>query len=445
MTMRQAVSAVLISGEDIFMIERQPYLRAFPGYHAFPGGKVDKDEETRAFELPFLRDYSPTLMRALCRELREELAFDLEAAIVDGRVTGFSKLCMVTTPPFHRYRFETWFFKITLKSRPQFQVDTQEAKRHEWKTGTGFVELFKLGRILVVPPILRMLQVLAENIHAAEATNADFTWDADTEVPAWEALHQFWHLPILSNTLPPADRTNAFIVGGFLVDPSPRADEYPRLMNVLKRFDLKGIFLTHHHTDHYEHADQIARVLGLPIHISEDSHERILARQGSQFFDGISIHHRRDGEELTRWIGKPVLIHAVPGHDAGQLALAPDTLEWFIVGDLIQGMGTVVIAPPEGNMKAYMQTLQRVINLNPRIIFPSHGNGMGGVHRLKATLKHRQQREEQVLGLYRDGHNEEAMLEQIYQDLHPGLKPLALMNIQAHLAKLREEGLVDAS
>src|SRR3546814_1404654 len=119
------------------------------------------------------------------------------------------------------------------------------------------------------------------------------------------------------------------------------------------------------------------------------------------YFQGLAVHHYREGDVICRWLGRPVKVYEVPGHDEGQLALMPDDLAWCIVGDLIQGIGTVVIAKPEGDMRKYFATLERLIALNPRVIIPSHGMALGTVYRLEETLKHRRQREQQVLSLDR--------------------------------------------
>jgi endoribonuclease LACTB2 len=145
---------------------------------------------------------------------------------------------------------------------------------------------------------------------------------------------------------------------------------------------------------------------------------------------------------LCRWLGRAVRAYAVPGHDEGQLALMPDGHAWCIVGDLIQGLGTVVIAKPEGHMGRYFESLRKIIALAPRAIYPSHGIAMGGVYRLQETLKHRELREKQVLGLFHEGRSIGEMLPLIYADVDPRLLPLAQMNIESHLDKLREEGVI---
>ena len=59
--------------------------------------------------------------------------------------------------------------------------------------------------------------------------------------------------------------------------------------------------------------------------------------------------------------------------------------------------------------------MQRVIDISPRVIFPSHGIALGGVDKLQVTLDHRKEREQQVLNLFREGKTEEEMLQTIYE------------------------------
>jgi glyoxylase-like metal-dependent hydrolase (beta-lactamase superfamily II) len=202
---------------------------------------------------------------------------------------------------------------------------------------------------------------------------------------------------------------------------------------------FEAIFLTHHHPDHRQYADAIARRYGIPIHLSQDSFERINKKTNGRFFEGVETVIRAEGEVLTQWLGRDVLILEVPGHDEGQLALMPSDRAWCIVSDLFQGVGTVVIAKPEGNMRKYFATLERVIELDPKVIYPSHGMGMGTTYRLQATLAHRKLREAQILQLHAQGKNHEEMLQEVYAGLDPRLAPLALCNIESHLDKLREE------
>jgi len=448
MTIRESVAAVFVYEEQVFMIVRQPFLPAFPGYHAFPGGKVDRDESSIPFSDPRLQICEPRLMRALVREMREELDFDLEQACCEGLVSATHLLCSATTPPFEHYRFCNRFIRIDLTRRPVFKVDEQEAQTSTWLRPELFLQQWESAQALIVPPLRKILWALGQDIGLTHVENVDFTYDVTQYVPAMEVLPDLWVLPVKSYTLPPANHTNALVVGGYLVDPSPRDElELELLINTLDHYDghgfsIEGIFLTHHHPDHHQFANVLARRRGWPITISVDSHTRILKSMGAGYFQDLEVHHAAEGDVLTHWRSQNVIVYAVPGHDEGQLALAPQDLSWFLVGDLIQGVGTVVISAPEGHMGRYFQTLQRVIDLAPAVIIPSHGIAMGGTYRLQATLAHRTEREREVLRLHEEGRTMTAMLDTIYQGLDEFLRPLATANIQAHLVKLREEGKI---
>ena len=212
-----------------------------------------------------------------------------------------------------------------------------------------------------------------------------------------------------------------------------------KLLRTLQTEQLSSLFLTHHHPDHHEHAPELARRLNLPICMSEDTFTRIKQRHGGDYFSALQIELKRAGDCLTRWKGEAVRVHAVPGHDAGQLALAPESLRWFLVGDLIQSIGTVVVSPPEGDMAVYFETLEKIIRLDPQVIIPSHGLPMRGTSRLQTTLEHRRKREKSIQALLIEGKTPTEMLNIIYPQINPDLRPFALQNIAAHLGKLQRE------
>jgi glyoxylase-like metal-dependent hydrolase (beta-lactamase superfamily II) len=263
-------------------------------------------------------------------------------------------------------------------------------------------------------------------------------------------------LMVISYLIPPkmAHRTNCFLVGDkgdkkLIIDPSPtNDDEYKKLVITLNSFayTYTDIFITHHHSDHYNKAQQLAREFSIPIIISEDSYGRILKIKGQDFFKNIIIKYAREGDVLTYWSGQQVKVYEIPGHDEGQLALAPGNMTWFLVGDLIQGPGvsgnTVVIPTEEGDMKKYFQTLERIIRLNPKYLLPSHGMALESVLLLRKTLEHRKKREQQVLELYKKGITPGQMTAIIYKKVNKALWPLAQENIKAHLKKLEQEGML---
>ncbi len=440
-----AVSVVLTCGDEIFAIERQYFLSAFPGYWAFPGGKVEASDALECPEHPHLASFDRRLFGAVVREIREELGFDLRLELAQGRVSAVCELGLAVTPDFNPYRFSTYFYKIELMQKPAFVVDRNEARTAEWVRADELFRRYNEGRLLAVPPIVKVILALGQDLGVRSIPDINFAYDADRFVPWIESLKGIRQLMPLSHTLPPATRTNAFVIGDvvkLVVDPSPRDDvEYEKFVRTLALFGSDKIFLTHHHPDHYERSDRLARELNLPVLLSAYTRNRILASK-PDFFDGISVEIVVEGDQVTSWLGRKVMVMEIPGHDEGQLALYPDDLSWFLAGDLFQGIGTVVIGGDEGDMKKYFATLERVISLAPRIVFPSHGIGLGGTNIIEKTLAHRRLRETQVQELHKKGLSPEEMLPTIYAEVKRELWPYALETIKKHLKKLESDGVL---
>lgn len=448
MRILDAVTAVLICDGELYLTRRQPHLTAFPGFHAFAGGKVDARDGEQPLDHPLLVGHEPRLIEGLARELREELSFDLAAALAADEVLAFEMLGAAISPPIISVRFDTRFYRIDLRRKPAFTLDPGELEDGAWATPSAWMARYEAGDLLLAPPTRDVLRALAEDPASRRVTDLG-DYDSFVGTPEIEPLCAVYQLPIPSNTLPPADRTNAFIIGDtgaarLLIDPSPANTlELDRLCAHLIGRGISEIFLTHHHPDHRQFANVLARNLDVPMAMSADTRSRILKREPT-WLDGLTVRLREDGDVVTRWLGHPVRVIAVPGHDEGQLALMPDNRAWCIVGDLIQGVGTVVIAAPEGDMAKYFATLEKVIALAPKVIWPSHGSALGGTFYLEQTLKHRRLREAQVKALSEAGKSIDDMLSSMYPDTDPRLLPLARMNIDSHLAKLRAEGALPA-
>ncbi|WP_172399706.1 MBL fold metallo-hydrolase [Geothermobacter hydrogeniphilus] len=444
----ESVAAVFCYQGEIFALRRQPYLQAFPGYESFPGGKIDRDDPDLPHPSPLLREWDGKRMHALVREVREELGYDLPAGIASGQVKAVHYLAKALAPPVVAARFFLHVFRIDLETRPVFSADPGEIADCFWKTPRQLLDSFERGDALMVPPLRWVLQALERDPQGVAFGDLSPRFDEDRFVISFEQLSDVRILPVPSNTFPPVKRTNAFLLGDpgaprILVDPSPESPQVlEKLLRTLEPETLSALFLTHHHHDHHEHVPQLARRLGVPVWMSDDTRERILKKYGSDYFTEVRLEIRREGDELTRWKGETVRVFEIPGHDAGQLALAPESLRWFLVGDLIQGAGTVVIAAPEGDMAAYFGTLERIIALDPAVILPSHGAPMRGTHRLRETLRHRREREEAIHRLFVSGKTKAEILDTVYQGVDQQLLPFALLNIESHLVKLRREGRI---
>jgi ribonuclease/clavin/mitogillin len=444
-----AVTAVLMHEGELYLARRQLRLAAFPGFHAFPGGKVDRGESEEPLTQAVFAGPEPRLLRALSRELHEELGYDLVANAAD--VQALQLMGIALTPPAAPVRFNTHFYRVDLNRRPPFTLCEAELECGDWATPAQWMERYNRGELLLAPPTLATVRSLAADPATTDAGFIDFNqWGKLFPVEAMRGVRQYF---VRSNTLPPAMHTNCFLIGDddgrrVLVDPSPNSpEELERLYAVAREAGFDEVFLTHHHPDHRQYADEIARRAGVPLGMSAWTLGHLRSKEarygeGPGYAADLEVRLYAEGDVVTRWLDQPVRVLAVPGHDEGQLALMPDNHAWCIVGDLIQGIGTVVIAPPEGDMGKYFATLKRVIALQPRAIFPSHGLALGGVHYLEQALQHRQMREEQIRALFSAGRDMEQMLAEVYRDVDPRLLPLARINIESHLSKLRAEGSI---
>ncbi len=445
--MINTASAIFMVDDKIFLIRRQNYLRAFPGYSSFPGGKVDRTDGHDTIGGKFLSQFPGHLMNALVREMNEELDIDLLELEEKQEIIGMSLLGIAITPEFNPYRYKAYFYLIRLKNKPNLTVDENEAAWWGWRTANDFLKKYNQAKILAVPPTVTLIKALACGDYGNRLLDLTLPHDEEEEVPMIESLCGVRQFLPLSHTFPPANRTNCFLIGDegeeLLIDPSPQDQrEYDKLLRSLKPFSIKAIFLTHHHPDHHERAPQMAKELQVPIILGEITHQLIIDRWGVNYFDGIEIQYTRDGEVLTHSLGQEVDVFAVPGHDKGQLALAPRNRHWFLAGDLIQTIGTVVIGAPEGHMGDYFKSLKMVMDLKPKFVIPSHGIIVGGIHKVEKTLKHRKMREKKILELVKEGMDDDGILQTIYSKIPSRLHSYALKTIQAHKQKLREENLI---
>ena len=351
-----AVSAILSCKGEIYLIKRQNHLRSFPGYLSFPGGKVDK-EDLRG-------DSDADLKRALIREIREELGVDLAVKKNEAVTAGIKKIGKATSPKFNPYIFETYFFLIELNEKPDFVEDKNEIFKSYWMKPSEVLSNFDRGRFLMIYPIRKIIEHMDEENFNAETSYFDFDVGRDERIPVIEPIKGFYQIMPDSNTLFPATKTNAFIIGDdehVLIDPSPKDRELCKdLIAVIEKFNVKSILITHHHADHHEFAVDIANNLEIPILVSSDTYSRCRKRYGSDYFDGAEVKEVREGDVIASWLGHDVTLYEIPGHDEGHLGVAPTSLDWFIVGDLFQGVGTVVVGGEEGDMIKYFNSLRKV-------------------------------------------------------------------------------------
>ncbi len=440
--MREAVAAILVCGHELFIIRRQNYLRAFPGYYAFPGGKVDDEDRDFVCDFPLPEGINEVLIGALSRELEEELQFDLLKALKEGDVAEIVPFGLAVTPGFEPLRFHAHYYKVVLQSKPAFITEPGEIAWGGWMDMDDIWSRYCDGQGLMVVPVQRSIGMLQHDVQAVSADPLNTLHNPDVELPYFEVIHGVSMIPVSSNTLPPAKSTYALSFGDegaprFLVDPSPESLEiYQLLMDTLRAHPIAKILITHHHHDHHEHAPKMARELKIPLCCTPITEARMVRQHGADYLQGVQVEHVGEGTVLTQWLGRDVRCVALPGHDDGMVGFGPADMSWIMVADFVQPQGTVVIPEEGGDMAIYFESLQRVIDLEPRVVFSSHGMPTGGVELLRKTLEHRREREKQIDTLHRQGLDQDEITEMVYTGIPKELFSLALQNVRQHLRKL---------
>jgi glyoxylase-like metal-dependent hydrolase (beta-lactamase superfamily II) len=234
--------------------------------------------------------------------------------------------------------------------------------------------------------------------------------------------------------------TNTIVLGGgpdgaTVIDP---ADESPEHLNAIvqegtKRGGIRRILITHGHPDHLGGAEALREQLGAPIYA--------FSCEGTPFAD----QEVPDGTILS--VGGDTLCAIyTPGHRFDHLCYLLEGERTLFAGDLISGITTNVIIPPEGDMFDYLNSLKRLQSVDIAEIVPSHGPKiLDAQAKLAEYITHRLQREQQVIDVLQTlppGTTIPAMVEYIYVDVDPHLHPIAAWTVEAHLLKLEREGRV---
>ncbi|MCB1664267.1 MAG: MBL fold metallo-hydrolase [Pseudomonadales bacterium] len=236
--------------------------------------------------------------------------------------------------------------------------------------------------------------------------------------------------------------TNSYVVGGqrlAIVDPGPADPAHiDSLLRVIGGRPVDGIFVTHTHSDHSPATALLlnwiqAPVIGLPV--PEGS------RQDPSFCPSRDYH---DNERIALDGFSMRLLHT-PGHVSNHLCflLEPDGM--LFTGDhILEGM-TPVILPPDGSMKAYLDSLRRLEGEALQALAPAHGRTMDKPQEvIQKLIRHREHREQKVLralAALDSASSLPALTERVYDDVPAHLLPWAQRTLLAHLIKLEQEGL----
>jgi len=233
--------------------------------------------------------------------------------------------------------------------------------------------------------------------------------------------------------------TNTYIVGAAavaVIDPGPEdAEHMDAIVRALGGARLRWILLTHTHGDHAPGAVPFARRTGAPV-------LAIWSRNPAIVLD----HALADGEKLDSEGFSLQAVHT-PGHASNHLCFWLPQERALFAGDLVMSGSTIVIGPPDGDMGAYLRSLDRVKQLRAACLYPGHGDPIAAPDAvIDEYVKHRLMRERQVIdGLAAGPRRIADLVPVIYKGLPEALHPMAALSVYAHLLKLKAEGRVSGT
>ena len=238
--------------------------------------------------------------------------------------------------------------------------------------------------------------------------------------------------------------TNTYLVGESevaVIDPGPAMPEH--IENIVEKStgSIRWILATHTHPDHSPGVRSLAEqtgaeVLGIPAPPG---------RQQDATFTPSRV--LADGDVLETVEFSLEAVHT-PGHASNHLCFRHTDLNWLFTGDHVIDGSTVVINPPDGNMKHYIESLQKCRDLDCAALAPGHGELIEDpVRAIDWIVDHRLEREAKVLAAVKanPGLTTRELVPHVYTDVAPHLYRLAERSLLAHILKLEADGAASRS
>ena len=237
--------------------------------------------------------------------------------------------------------------------------------------------------------------------------------------------------------------TNTYLVGKeevTVIDPGPAMQEHIDVITAAAP-NIKQILVTHTHPDHSPGVRLLKENLDIPAYgmLTNSSKNQDQTFSPERILD--------DGEVFQEEEFSIEVVHT-PGHASNHLCFILKEEKLIFTGDHIMNGSTVVIGPPDGNMKQYIQSLEKLKDYDLEKIAPGHGELLENPHEVADWIvNHRLEREKKVFQALQEATKgtPDSLVEKVYDDVDSSLFPIAKASLLAHLIKLEEDQLIYSS
>lgn len=252
-----------------------------------------------------------------------------------------------------------------------------------------------------------------------------------------------WRVTANNGSVMTGPGTNTYFVAGAdntwaVIDPGPDDPAHFDAVMAAAPGPVRWIFATHTHMDHSPGAVRLRAATGAPVI------GLVTAATDRQDPTFAPDHMPRHGDRIALGPQTTLRVVHTPGHASNHLCYLLEEEKTLFTGDHVMQGSTVVINPPDGDMRAYLGSLRALLDEDIEWIAPGHGFLMGRPHdAIRLLIRHRQQREAKVMNALRALAPTDlaTLLASVYDDVPPGKHPIAQRSLLAHLRKLEADGL----